>query len=67
MSRIDIEPEEDSNDLPPRMAAGEAQEPSHLRGQDRGDQTSWMGRNKREIPWKVHITIYIIITCQFRC
>ncbi|KAG6415902.1 hypothetical protein SASPL_123321 [Salvia splendens] len=52
MSRIDIEPEEDSNDLPPRMAAGEAQEPSHLRGQDRGDQTSWMGRNKRELPWK---------------
>lgn len=73
MSRIDIEPEEDSNDLPPRLAADEGQEPSHLRGQDGRDENSRMGRNKRELPWKVHITVYlwfdsnIIITCQRRC
>lgn len=64
MSRVDIEPDEDSNDLPPRMAVDEGQEPSHVRGQDGGDGTSWMGRNRRQLPWKVRFTSYRL-TCVF--
>lgn len=61
MSRIDIEPEEESNDLPPRVAADEVQEPSHLRGQEGGDGNSRRYRITRDLPWKVHITIYLCI------
>ncbi|KAH6809323.1 K+ uptake transporter 3 [Perilla frutescens var. frutescens] len=63
MSRIDIQPEEDNNDLPPRMAADEGHGPSHLHGQDGRDRNSRMGRNKRELPWKC-IPISLVLAYQ---
>lgn len=46
MNKIDIEPEEDSNDLPPPMAAAEGQESSRSSVQD-------AERNTRKLTPKV--------------
>lgn len=61
MSRIDIEPEEESNGLPPQVAVDEGQDPSNLRGQEGGDGSFRRNRSMGERKWKVHITIYLCI------
>lgn len=60
MSRVDIEPEEEINDLPPQVAADEGQDPSNLRGQEVGDG-SFRRNRMTERRWKVHITIFLCI------
>lgn len=53
MNQIDIEPDEDSNDLPPPVAVGEGQESTHPSGHDGQDDR--IARNKRKLTSKVHI------------
>ncbi|KAG8369341.1 hypothetical protein BUALT_Bualt14G0001300 [Buddleja alternifolia] len=48
MNQIDIDPDEDSNDLPPPMASAEGRESTHSGGQDGQGEHVQMDGNKRK-------------------
>ncbi|KAI3470269.1 hypothetical protein Pfo_026932 [Paulownia fortunei] len=52
MNQIEIDPAEDSNDLPPSMAVGEGQESTHTSGQDGQDEHARITRNKGKVNTK---------------